>query len=351
MTVTPQSSSGSDPVPPAAAEVGFTSQTFRWGPGDTLDEIDGGETYVPGYKFYLDWNQRGFGAASYSMVNGELHVQAQTTGVSDYGGGPFILNTCGYDDKTGNIVIGNRFGNGFYWEFNATWHQQPGGEGNAGAYGVSAEWGQPGFPFVYELDNPDTFGFGLNVARWRVSPQEIVDNSPRYGIPNPSDQDNVKFGVRSTATAIDFYRNDVYVTSVVNWPPEYILEFYNQHQCLGIMAGSSYPTIVHSFNVWQAPSSGPSPVPPPTPPSGLSPDGSAATGPNGSLITADGTWTFGVEAPGRPGEWHILLNGVDTTAIASWLKLKGGHIFVLTASGQWYVWANGTWTLTTDPGV
>ncbi len=86
-----------------------------------------------------------------------------------------------------------------------------------------------------------------------------------------------------------------------------------------------------------------------TPP-GISPDGSTISGGTGSLVTADGTWTFGAAAPGRPGEWFILLN-TTSTGIAGTLEVnKGGKLYALTVSGtNWYLWQSGAFVPSSDP--
>jgi hypothetical protein len=79
-----------------------------------------------------------------------------------------------------------------------------------------------------------------------------------------------------------------------------------------------------------------------------SPDGSQLT-PNqgGSLITADGTWTFSGN--------EVMLNGVDTRGIAQLLQVdSGGKLYQLSLSNVWWVWsggaaANGWWTQSSAP--
>jgi hypothetical protein len=82
----------------------------------------------------------------------------------------------------------------------------------------------------------------------------------------------------------------------------------------------------------------------------VSPDGSVISNDTGTLVTAAGTWSFGGPAPGRPGEWLILLNGsARNGGISTSLEVaNGGQIYALTASGNWWIW-NGSWTQTSAP--
>jgi hypothetical protein len=82
----------------------------------------------------------------------------------------------------------------------------------------------------------------------------------------------------------------------------------------------------------------------------LSPDGSSITpSSGGSLVTADGTWTFGTATQ----SWgtQILLNGQPMNNFANKMIILGGKIYAQysgTAPG-WVVYENGTWTITNDP--
>jgi len=88
-------------------------------------------------------------------------------------------------------------------------------------------------------------------------------------------------------------------------------------------------------------------LPPPPPPSDVSPDGSTISGGTGTLVTAHGTWTFG--APASPGNWLILLGGVQASGgVASELEVaNGGQMYAFGQDSRWYVWQSGVWTLTT----
>ena len=83
----------------------------------------------------------------------------------------------------------------------------------------------------------------------------------------------------------------------------------------------------------------------------VSPDGSVISNDTGTLMTAAGTWSFGGPAPGRPGEWLILLNGsASNGGISADLEVaNGGQIYALTASGSWWIWQNGSWAQTSAP--
>ena len=81
------------------------------------------------------------------------------------------------------------------------------------------------------------------------------------------------------------------------------------------------------------------------------PDGSVISNDTGTLMTAAGTWSFGGPAPGRPGEWLILLNGsASNGGISADLEVaNGGQIYALTAFGSWWIWQNGSWAQTSAP--
>lgn len=87
-----------------------------------------------------------------------------------------------------------------------------------------------------------------------------------------------------------------------------------------------------------------------SPPGGISPDGSRLMVNNGgSLITADGTWTFQNRA-GVAGEGMILLNGQSTAAMASVLYvLDSGTLYASKASGNWFKWIGSRWKPIANP--
>jgi Ni,Fe-hydrogenase III small subunit len=73
-------------------------------------------------------------------------------------------------------------------------------------------------------------------------------------------------------------------------------------------------------------------------------------GSSGSLVTSDGTWSFGAALPGTNSV--ILLNGqVAGGGAAAELLVEGGHLFANAniATGEWYEWLNGGWTSTSAP--
>jgi hypothetical protein len=82
----------------------------------------------------------------------------------------------------------------------------------------------------------------------------------------------------------------------------------------------------------------------PPPPPVLSPDGATLAGTTGSLVTADGTWTFSPTT--GPGGNLILLNGTNANAgqAVSMLVANGGQMYVLNTDPDWFLWA-GAWTM------
>jgi len=82
---------------------------------------------------------------------------------------------------------------------------------------------------------------------------------------------------------------------------------------------------------------------------GLSADGTTLSiGNSGTLVSIDGTWSFGPESGGGG---NLLLNGVQ--ANGGWgnelVIAQGGHAFALNTQGYWYEWLNGAWPRTTNP--
>lgn len=105
-----------------------------------------------------------------------------------------------------------------------------------------------------------------------------------------------------------------------------------------------------AFDVQAAPA--PAPAPTPTPSPTVSPDGTSITPTSGgSLITADGTWTFGTST--GPGGTTILLNGdANATGWASGVELiveNGGQLYQLNSLGDWFVWSAGQWLAASGP--
>ena len=102
--------------------------------------------------------------------------------------------------------------------------------------------------------------------------------------------------------------------------------------------------------VWQNNSWSPSTAPSP-PPTGHSPDGSAITPAlRGSLVTSNGTWTFG-SGPDSWGDWQLLLNG-KMVGIGLEMEVdNGGQLYMADVTGpsDWWVWQNNSWSQSSDP--
>ena len=85
-------------------------------------------------------------------------------------------------------------------------------------------------------------------------------------------------------------------------------------------------------------------------PSAFSPDGSVLLpGSGGSLVTSAGTWTFS-DSTNSSGNL-ILLDGA-AAGNGSAVKLEvanNGRLYADNALGNWYEWAGGGWTATSDP--
>ena len=85
------------------------------------------------------------------------------------------------------------------------------------------------------------------------------------------------------------------------------------------------------------------------PPSGLSPDGSTAVPPSGTLLTAAGTWSFGTGTGG--GGVVLLLNGRQAGGGygAKLYVLNLGKIYTLNTTNNWYLWGGTSWSQVAAP--
>ncbi len=354
---------GPDAAPPQAAAAGYTCQTYRWGSGDTLSEIDTTVSGAPGFKLYPGTNALYQYASrfpdDYKMVNGQLVIRLANNAAP----ANIILSTCG-DGGNGSWSVGQNFTGGYYWEVAVQFDASAGFDfsmGKPGAFALMVERdsGDPSIHNSYpnvELDNVDgccgVGGWGEAFAWWTIGDQVAVR-------PNVGTWDGYldvvetghKRGVLVTNTAVTWWLDDLANGSVNTTPAEFAT-LYNQHSCPIIMGTKQFPMTVVSMKVWQRPpTSLPHPPPPPPPPS-LSPDGSSILGGTGSLMTAAGTWTFGASTPAYPGYWVILLNGGWAQGgVANKLEvLNGGKLYHFGTDHRWYVWGSGGgWLVTSDP--
>jgi hypothetical protein len=62
----------------------------------------------------------------------------------------------------------------------------------------------------------------------------------------------------------------------------------------------------------------------------------APSGPN--ITNASGTWSWAGPTSGRPGDYDINLNGVNSTGSGSLMQLVSGLMYVQIAAGNWYVY-------------
>jgi hypothetical protein len=74
----------------------------------------------------------------------------------------------------------------------------------------------------------------------------------------------------------------------------------------------------------------------------ISPDGTLVqAGSSGSLVTADGVWTFstGKTTTGN----YILLNGKSVGSGVELEVANGGKLYSRDTTGQWYEWSGSQW--------
>lgn len=82
----------------------------------------------------------------------------------------------------------------------------------------------------------------------------------------------------------------------------------------------------------------------------VSPDGTSITAPTtDTLVTADGTWSFGAASP--PYGYNITLNGsLSQGGIAATLEVSnGGQLYALNGEGSWYVFQDGAFVSSGAP--
>jgi hypothetical protein len=86
----------------------------------------------------------------------------------------------------------------------------------------------------------------------------------------------------------------------------------------------------------------------------VSPDGTVITGGKGSVLSPQGTWSFGAQSTGNPGNWAVLLNGVATGNTGSVIEIAhGGNVYYKGISGTWYQfvpnYVTGVWNKVPAP--
>lgn len=86
----------------------------------------------------------------------------------------------------------------------------------------------------------------------------------------------------------------------------------------------------------------------------VSPDGASITGGTGSVLSAQGKWSFGAQSTGSAVNWPILLNGVATGNTGSVIEIAhGGNVYYKGISGTWYQfvpnYVTGVWNKVPAP--
>jgi hypothetical protein len=83
-------------------------------------------------------------------------------------------------------------------------------------------------------------------------------------------------------------------------------------------------------------------------PGTASPSSTAPSGPN--ISNSDGTWSWGAATAGRPGDYDILLNGVQTGS-GNLIQLFSGLLYANTVVAGWYIYnsAAGHFDSSTNP--
>jgi hypothetical protein len=254
---------GPDQAPPQAAAQLFTCETFRWGPAvgatpaDDASEIDSGQTYAPGFKWYWGTahaNGHVTVASDYSLSGSKILIHT----TADHGN--FVLNTCG-GAPSGYWNVGQYFQHGFYVEFTGEWNRPGGNSNQTGAYSTSLNWtpwmSWPAWS-AYEIDNPDAFAYDQALVDWNGGSASLQPNTGKtFSAPNPETGTN-RYGAEVTTSGVSWWINDGANGSANYYSnPMYI---YNSKQCIGLESTVGYTLTVDSVKVWQVappPSSSP----------------------------------------------------------------------------------------------
>lgn len=69
--------------------------------------------------------------------------------------------------------------------------------------------------------------------------------------------------------------------------------------------------------------------------------------PGQTLVTSQGTWSFGTQT-NAPGNFALLLNGVNTGGgFGAKMKVQGS-LYTLTSTNRLYKWGGADWSASTD---
>jgi len=263
---------GPDPAPAQAAAQGFNCETFRWASGDTIGEIDTGQAYLPGSKWYYGTAQLNGHTTvgsdfTVAPVTGSIRMQTTETNVPDYGA--FSLNTCGAPSPTMNYTVGKFFRQGWYIEavmrWDATGHTS--GANGAGMYGLAYP-AASSFPLSsslqWEIDNPDAYANDQELVFWGGgTPQGLNNTSDHVRHGDDTIQTGHKFGAMSTASAFTWWWDDT-ANGSVDFAGSFggffnAMSIYNNPFCFGTESTPLFPQNYDSIKIWQA--GGPPPPP------------------------------------------------------------------------------------------
>jgi hypothetical protein len=268
---------GPDAAPPQAAAQGFNCETFRWGTGDTISEIDTGLTYAApcadpglspcgGIKLYYNSNNTGgFAPITGGQVTVDGSGRIITQAVSS-GSGDWVVNTCGGPDVGASSVwtVGTFFQHGHYVEFVGEWNA-PTTSHQTGFYGYDGYWYHdsgnnkhdacPGPTGCYEQDDPDAFAFEQLLAihtGGTAFPQQQNPN-PFSIQPATVETGTNKWGFLSTPSIARYYAGNNVLMGDINFVSiGNTTDMYNSKQCYGSEATIGFNLTVDSIKVWQA---------------------------------------------------------------------------------------------------
>lgn len=252
----PSSSCGPDTAPSQASSAGYTCETYRWGSGDTLSEVDTTGTNAPGFKWYLGTVlNNGYAASSsdLSFVSGHLVLNANS-GTSKHGS--FVINTCGSTTGTSGWNVGHMFTGGWYVEAAMTFDGSGfvGIEQQLGFYGVTNELENGSSGAGIETDDPDYWAFSQNMVYWNGGVGDQFGGATPQAA-NITVQTGDRWGWLATESAVSYWYNDVANGAPIpdsNFPAALGL-LYTQHMCFGWEIPTQYPVTIVSVKVWQTP--------------------------------------------------------------------------------------------------
>lgn len=246
---------GPDSAPAQAVSAGFTCETYRWGSGDTLAEVDTTGSNAPGFKWYLGTAlNNGWAASSgnLSFVSGKLVLNSVGSTPAH---GSFVINTCGSTLGTAGYNVGTMFTGGWYVEVAMTFDGSgfTGVEQQLGFYGLTNELQL--FNTGIEVDDPDYWAFSQSVVYWSGGSSDNASGASPVQA-NITVQTGDLWGFLATLSGVSYWYNNTAngtPNTTGHYPSPTLTTLNSQHMCFGWEVPTQYPVTIVSVKIWQAP--------------------------------------------------------------------------------------------------